>query len=263
MTMPLESPRYSPRPESPLTMPVSDRPKEGTPHPSQWVRMPYQHRSEQEQRRRRSDVLGLIFPATRHALGEDRYQDLARDYIGSHRHDYAQITDLAVGFPEYLRLDVASLSHRKFLVQLAALEYTIHATASKAQLYQTARRPETALAPGQNLNQLHLDLNRDAQLLQFEYQVNDYRSTVEKLMAEGSTDVVGAPGKPVTTWLAVYHRAGDAWRMPLGQEQFELLRALSRGRTLGDVMRYAGSDSDDQINLWVSRWLAEGLLIAA
>lgn len=250
------------RPETPLAIPRSNNPKQGTPHPAKWVRSPYALSSHRKgHQRRRSDVLAMIFPAVAHALGEDRYQELARDYIGAHRSDYAQVADLAVGFPEFLRLDVGSLTHRKFIVELASLEYAIHKTTHAAP--HNGRSAAGHLAPGRNLDQLRINFNEGTRLLHFDYQVNEYRAAVEQMLREQADEFVAAPGKTRANWLALYHRDGIANRVAVSREQFDLLRALSRGRTIADLMRYADADNDDQINLWISRWLTEGLLIAA
>ncbi len=94
-------------------------------------------------------------------------------------------------------------------------------------------------------------------MLSFAYPVNAYLQSVK---AENH-DHPELPRR--ASWVAVYRKNYEVWRLDLGRPAYEFLRALAKGRPFGKAVAQAArglqGNAGDQIFRWLRDWVAEGM----
>jgi hypothetical protein len=138
-------------------------------------------------------ILSDIFPSVRHALGDDRFNEMLKAFVA----DRTKAAMPADHFPAYLRDHATHLIYRNFLAQLATLELTLH--------------------------NMHHDADEHGdqlRLLRFDYPVSDYLRAVEQMIETGEDEIIGAPVATQRCWVAVYRHGKQVGRMTIDPNQF-------------------------------------------
>ena len=98
------------------------------------------------------------------------------------------------------------------------------------------------------------------QLRQFDYPVNDYY-----LAASNGQ----SPPKPQKkgSYLAIFRHEDVVWRMPLAEQEFQLLHRLFSGQSIGQALEMAQREANEEalaanLSDWFSRWMRNGFFAA-
>ena len=215
-------------------------------------------------------VLGDLFPALAHALGEEAFNAFAFGYLNrypSRSYTLGRLADHFVGYLEQTRpqpeaepsADTPSGNWPDFVIDLARLEWTIddvfdgpgvegEALLDPAQLaaIEADRWPEVRLVPVVCLR-----------LLSFAYPVNDYYTAFRRGMATTLPP-------PRATFAALLRRDYVVRRYDLSADQFELLTALVDGQLLGEAIARCARRCQDvdrmagELQIWFRQWAARG-----
>lgn len=209
----------------------------------------------------RSYILRLVeilegdFPALRFALGPDRFDVLARDYLARHPSRHWNLNMLGEAMPEYVRDEAPDMEHREFLAELAALERAIEEVFD-AKRAQPADVDELLNVPADRWGEARLRFVPAFRLFAFQYPVNDF---LQEFRDKQEPRVPDAQD----TWLMVYRHDFTVWRKPLAHEQFVLLRGLADGRPLGEaveaVLDLPDTDPEplgESLRTWFQDWAA-------
>jgi hypothetical protein len=216
------------------------------------------------------DVLKLDFAGVAHALGDDAFDDLMREYVTRRPSTSFNLNDYGADVPGFIarKSRVRAVDRRRaFLAELATLERAVE---------EVFHAPQAAPVALERLQSIPPDRWTDAvfstipalRVFQFSFPVNGYlQAVIDKQ----------APSVPprMATWTAVYRKGWKPWRARLSREQYLLLLALMRGRPLGAAIAAVvrtGSRGDSkaarerkaeaifgQLGAWFQEWTAEGI----
>jgi hypothetical protein len=210
------------------------------------------------------DVMKNDFPGVLHALREEAFEKVVREYVTAHPSTSFTLNDLGARFPRFLA-DAATVeaaaARRKFLAELAALERAVEDVFHERHV-PPADVERLRSIPIERWSGARFALIPASRLLAFEHPVNRYLQDVY----DGRQP---DPPAPAPAWILVYRRDWRSWRARLTIEQHGLLTALGRGLTLGAALEEAltaeGSDPDlatARLGDWFREWTAEGLFAA-
>jgi hypothetical protein len=231
------------------------------------------------------ECLGEVFPMLRRTLGDDGFSSLALGYLEEYPSRSYTLNELGRHFPQFLEqtrpspdelatdpLSSANQSSLEqdwpaFLIDLARLEWAIYdvfdgegvegkalLTADQVLRIPPGRWAEARLEPVPCLR-----------LLATQFPVNDYFTS---LRSAGADEAIVLPAKS-PAFVALTRRDFIVRRYNLSAPEFELLKALSRGSSVGEALDQMLSQSQadpatlpDTVKLWFRNWTAEGLFQA-
>ncbi|MCB9652623.1 MAG: putative DNA-binding domain-containing protein [Deltaproteobacteria bacterium] len=199
------------------------------------------------------ECLADDFAAVQHALGEDDFEKVARQYIEAYPSTNPNLNAFGARFPEFLRTLAKERGHSRFAAELARLEWAvveaIHApegTALDAEALTSVEAeawPTLCLLPSTTL-----------QRLVFEYPVNRY------FQAYMNDEPIETPG-PEWSSVAVYRQDWRVYRMPLTRPMANVLGAIMSGQPLVEALTPMEAEdeiSPDDISTWFKEWMASG-----
>lgn len=208
------------------------------------------------------------FPALVHALGDGLFNTFASGYLQAYPSQSYTLNDLAGRFPQYLQEtrpeaesgDGLDAAWPDFLIDLATLELTF------CQVFDGPGVERSSLLDQAQLQAIPLELWPQTRLipvpclrlLALRFPVQSYYSAVRKQQPVVLPDAA-------ETLLAVTRRDYVVCHYPLARCEFELLRSLIEGKTVGDAIALAaqqpGARLDDlarNLQMWFERWSREG-----
>ncbi len=189
------------------------------------------------------------FPGVLHALGDDGFRDLVRDYVTRHPSRHQNLIFLGSRLPDFIA-GRKHLPHRAFLRDLARLEVAMneafHAPAFAPFDVSTLQ----ALAPEDWSGAVFCG-NPSLHLVETTYPVNRY---LQAVFDEREPEIPARSRSRV----AVYRKDFRVWRAGLGAEAFATLAALLRSVPFGEALRFAGREVD-KVGGWFQDWAADGL----
>lgn len=202
------------------------------------------------------DVLREDFSVLLNALGERRFEALARDYIAAHPSRHPNLNQ----FGRHLAEFVASREDRQaaFLSELARLERAASEVFDAERAVALSRAELEGLAPA-GWPRLRLERVPATRVLSFRYPVNRYYVDVK----EGRGPRIP---KPAPSFALVYRKDWIVWRANLSREQHALLEALATGAELGAALESLSAREDLELARvqrelagWFREWSAEGV----
>jgi len=206
-------------------------------------------------RARLVECLADDYPALKYALGEERFEMLAREYIAEHPSRSATLNAYGQHLATFCRR--AFLENTAFIAELARLEWSlveaVHAESPKPLTLESLE----GLSPDRFALARFVP-NAALRVLHFEYPVNDYyRAFREDL----------APSVPQASacHVAVYRRDLTLWRRDLTPPAARLLEALAAGETLTAALSQLEAFPDvsaQEVMSWFHGWIADGLFSA-
>jgi hypothetical protein len=201
------------------------------------------------------EALENDFPAVAHFLGAERFAELVAAYVAAHPSRSYTLNRLGDRFPEFVRT-WPRLRRRPFLFDLARLEALV------TEVFDAPESPawpaeEIAAIPEEAWSRAVLRPIEALRLGAFAHPVNAYFQSVK----DDNHDHPDTVRK--RTWIVVYRKNYEVWRLDLGQPAYELLSALVRGRPFGkavtDAAGRAQGSAADPLFRWLRDWVAEGM----
>ena len=195
------------------------------------------------------------YPGVAHFLGDHSLEHVVEDYAAAHPSVSYSFNPFGRHFPAFLRTS-PRIRRKAFVYDLARLELAVTEVFDAPESPQlspedVAKIPEAAW-PKARLRPIEA-----FRVLAFDYPVNAYLQTVK----EGSEDHPEIRKKQ--TWVAVYRKNYEVWRLNLGRPAFDVLQAFTKGRPFGKVVnesaRKLQGNAGDQLFRWLRDWVAEGM----
>ena len=195
------------------------------------------------------------YPAVAHFLGSEAFAELVERYAEAHPSVSYTFNRFGGRFPEFIS-DAKWLRRRSVLADLARLE---RAVTEVFDAPQSPAWPAEAIErmPEQAWENAVLKPIAAFRVLAFAYPVNAYLQSVKS----EDHDHPELPRRP--SWVAVYRKNYEVWRLDLGRPAYEFLHALAKGRPFAKAVARAArglqGDSGEQIFRWLRAWVAEGM----
>ena len=207
---------------------------------------------------RMEEALETDYPVIRYHLGDHQFSHLVGDYVQRHPSTSYTLNRLGDHLPQFF-LDEPEWPQAEFLHDIARLELamtevfdeeespvlgTDEIEAVSPEAWETARlRPITAF-----------------RLLSFKHAV------IPNLVAYHKDRPSPTPRRRAT-WVALYRRDYSVLRLELSRAEYDLLRAIVDGTSLGDALADAasktkGSRQQAKVFRWFRTWISEGLFTA-
>ena len=195
------------------------------------------------------------YPAVAHFLGDHQFEHVVEDYAAAHPSTRYSFNPFGRHFPEFLRRS-RRVCRKAFVSDLARLELAVTEVFDANESPRLS--PESAAAVPQSAWPTDRLVPIEAfRLLSFRHNVNAYLQSVK----QGSKDHPEIRRKE--TWVAVWRKNYEVWRLDLGRPAFELLSALAKGKPFGKAVaasaRRLRGNAGEQLFRWLRDWVAEGM----
>jgi hypothetical protein len=201
------------------------------------------------------EALENDYPALAHFLGDQAFADLVTRYVAAHPSKSYTLNRLGEALPEFVRAS-RGIPKKTFAADLARLERAV------TEVFDA---PESPAWPAAEVERLPQDAWEGAVLvpiaafrtLAFGHPVNAYFQSVK----DENHDHPDTARK--ATWIVVWRKNYEVWRLNLTKDAYDFLRALASGRPFGKAVattarRLQGSPGD-QLFRWLRDWVAEGM----
>ncbi len=195
------------------------------------------------------------YPAVSHFLGDHQLEHVVEDYAAAHPSVSYSFNPFGRHFPKFLRTS-SRIRRKAFLYDLARLELAVTEVfdapeSPKLSPEDVAKIPESAW-PKARLKPIEA-----FRVLSFDHNVNAYLQSVK----EGSEDHPEIRRKQ--SWVVVWRKNYEVWRLDLGRPAFDFLNALSKGRPFGKAVsesaRKLQGSAGEQLFRWLRAWVGEGM----
>lgn len=201
------------------------------------------------------EAMEADYPATRHFLDEEKFEDLVRDYIQHFPSQSYTLNRLGDHFPEFLGQRPED-PDGAFLADLAGFELAV------TQVFDEEETPvlsaeDLQAVPADAWDRAVLEPISAFRLLKLSY------SVVPHLRAFHEQRPCPRPRRR-NTWIAVYRRDYSVLYLELTRAEHDLLEALTSGTSLADgleaaTLRLRSGQRQEKIFKWFRTWVAEGL----
>ncbi len=212
------------------------------------------------------------YPGLRAVIGERKFNLLARAYLARYPSACFTLRNLGRRLEKFLRAEPEWIApHKRLALDMVRLEWA-HIVA-----FDEGAKPVVHVDDllGRNPSKVRLGLQPYITLLEVQYPVNDLLLAAKKgddrLRGEASNAVeilqrhtvrLTVRGlKPQRQYIAVHRMKCSVYYKTLTREQFQVLRALQRGATLGkacavllEPRNSAAKSSAAQVQQWFAAW---------
>jgi hypothetical protein len=207
------------------------------------------------------ECLGKDFTALKYAFGEERFDEIAKQFVSAHPSRSFSLNVFGAKMPQFLEKEVADLPNREFLVEVARLEWTIQEVFEGKNVEPLTAAQLEKISPSK-WAKARVELIPAFRLLKFDFPVNNFVQAVYNEKDPGLPE-------PRTNWLRVYRRGYRVWRARIDEHQYNLLSAIASGMTLtaalDECIGLAGRAEKRvaaQVGDWFKEWAADGLFAA-
>jgi hypothetical protein len=203
------------------------------------------------------ECLGEEFPATCFALGEDTFQTFAFGYIKNRPSTSYSLGFLGERFPQYLidtrPTDVPQPGWPDFLIDLATLERTYAEVfdGPGPEHLDTLQPEDLQAIPPELVSEIRFVPVPSLRLMEARFPVHEYVTAVRR---DRSPEIP----LPAETLLVITRRDFVVRRGTVSPAEFQLLRAILDGNTLGAAIELAAQElpagTDDEFAASLSKW---------
>jgi hypothetical protein len=205
---------------------------------------------------RMEEALAIDYPALKHFLGGEEFMRLVERYVDVSPSRSYTLNRLGDHLPEFVAT-LTDLAKTEFCVELARLELAL-SVIFDANESPSLTPDAVRTVPQEAWESARLRPIEAFHLLAFDYPVSKYIGAVD-----------GENGFPRIaqrkTWVVAYRRKYQVHRMDLSEPAYELLTALTSGRTMGEAImavltrKWRPAVKQSQLFEWFRDWMAEGL----
>ena len=201
------------------------------------------------------EALESDYPAIRHFLGEEGFEEFVRDYVQRYPSRSYTLNRLGDHVPQFF-LDEPDRPDSAFMHDLARTELAITEVFDEqespilgAEGLQTLPRERWA---GARLRPIHA-----LRLLTLRYAVVGH-------LEAAKLDLPAPRPRRRATFLAIYRQDYSVYRLEMNRVEHELLAALVGGATLGEALPAAAlklrqSAREETVFAWFRNWISEGI----
>ncbi len=198
------------------------------------------------------------YPAVAHFLGDHQFEHVAEDYAAAHPSTHYSFNPFGSRLPEFVRSS-RHIRRKAFVYDLARLELAV------TEVFDAPESPrlkpeDLAGIPEEAWATARLKPIDAFRVLAFSHPVNAYLQSVK----QGSEDHPEV--RREKTWVAVWRKNYEVWRLDFGRPAYELLHALAKGKPFGKAVtasaRKLQGNSGEQLFRWLRDWVAEGMFQA-
>lgn len=196
------------------------------------------------------EALEEDFPAVARLLDPRKFHATCRAYLHGHPSRSRSLNPLGRKLPVFLRRGAA---HDLARVEVAMSEVF------DGEGVEPLRPPDFAKIPAGALACARLAFVPTFRLLALDHAANPYIDDVRQERAKVR------PLKRRPSWIAVYRKEFQVWRLDLGEAAHAALSALHRGRTVSQAVAAAArvwtgtaAALQSQIRRWFGEWVSEG-----
>ena len=211
------------------------------------------------------ECLGEEFPATRYALGEETFESFAFGYVNDSPSSSYSLGFLGERFAQYLidtrPDDVPKPGWPDFLIDLATLERTYAEVfdGPGPENLDTLKPEDLQAIPPERVSEIRFVPVPSLRLMEASFPVHEYVTAVRR---DRSPEIP----MPAETLLVITRREYVVRRGTVSRAEFQLLRAIIDGNSLGQAIELAaeampaGSDDEFAANLseWFQHWASAG-----
>lgn len=195
------------------------------------------------------DALVEDFKTVRAVIGEAAFERLAKAYLEKHPSQHPSLNHLGDRLPRFLEGPVR-VTRRALLRDIARVELAM------AEVFDAPRSPPLAYealeaVPPDAWPKARLELVPALRLLALDHAVNPLITAVRR---EEPLPAV----KKRKSWIAVYRKDWNVWRMDLSEPMFRVLSAFERGATLERAIAASGVADPNVVFAWFQDWRREG-----
>lgn len=211
------------------------------------------------------------FPAMVYALGEETFRAFSLEYLQRYPPGSYTLAKLAANFPRFLRetrpvedaCEEPEPNWTDFLIDLATLERTYSEVFDSpgAEAQSTLQRDELLALASEQWPEIRLRPVACLRLLELQFPVHEFAAAVRR----GQQPTMPPPS---ATYLLVTRRNYVVRPRDVSRPEFEVLRGLCEGHSIGDVVARAAESPDstieellNQIRDWFGNWSADGLFM--
>jgi hypothetical protein len=204
------------------------------------------------------EILVAEYPTTQQVLGEKAFARACRRFLERNPSKHRTLNHLSVRFPDFLSRHLPPGNRSKFAVDVARIERALEDVFDAARA-EPLTAAEFASISADQWHRVRLRVIPALQLLKLRFPANAYMNA-----ARGG----GKPHmpRPRATFAIVYRRGFQVFRRDQAPEQFKLLAALARGRTLEQAVRSSVSGRSGHadrlaatLSAWFREWAAAGI----
>jgi hypothetical protein len=195
------------------------------------------------------------YPAVAHLLGSDAFGDLVTRYVEAHPSVSYTFNRLGGGLPEFIRQS-KGLRRRWVAAELARLERAVTEVFDAPQSPPWPEKGIEGMAEEAWATAV-LEPIAAFRVAEFAYPVNAYLQSVK----DDNHDHLALARE--ASYVAVYRKNYEVWRLDLSKPAYGFLRSLSRGRPFARAVAEAAKglqgSAGDQLFRWLRDWVAEGM----
>lgn len=198
------------------------------------------------------------YPAVAHFLGDHQFEHVVEDYAAAHPSVSYSFNPFGRHLPEFLRTS-RRVRRKAFVHDLARLELAV------TEVFDAPESPRLSPADVAKISEAawpsaRLKPIEAFRVLAFAHPVNAYLQSVK----DGSEEHPEL--RRQQSWVAVWRKNYEVWRLDLGLPAYDLLHALAKGRPFGKAVsesaRKLQGNAGAQLFRWLRDWVAEGMFQA-
>lgn len=206
---------------------------------------------------RMEEALETDYPVIRYHLGDHQFGHLVREYVQRYPSTSYTLNHLGDHLPQFF-LDESEWHEAAFLRDLARLELAMTEVFDEEES-SVLGSEELEAVPPEAWEEARLRPIPAFRLLAFKYAV------IPNLVAYHEDRPSPGPRRRAT-WVALYRRDYSVLRLELSRAEYDLLRAIVDGTSLGEALATAASSKSPRqqakIFRWFRTWVSEGLFMA-
>jgi len=195
------------------------------------------------------DVTAEDYPVLKHALGDDNFDKLIKDFVNATHSGHFNVARYAAHLPDFLsNHELAS----DFAVALATFENAIVQLSDPKETTPLTPEHLAGVTPEMLMKKM-LYPRKALQLFAFDYPINRYYREVK----DERSPTLPANEK---SFVVVFRHEDVVWRMDLEAMEHILLSDLFAGKTIGEALGGLDESAATKLSEYFSRWISNGML---